>query len=90
MGAFSPARRLNSSEERLLSAHFDDIASLHQVGGNVDLLAVDGEVGVADQLTGLTAGSGETHTVHNVVQTALNQDQQVVAGLAGMRQQRFS
>ena len=24
------------------------------------------------QLTGLTAGGGETHTVHNVVQTALN------------------
>ncbi len=64
-------------------SNFDDIAGLHQIRGDVDFLAVDGEVGVAHQLTGLTASSGETHTIHNVVQTALNQDQQVVTSLTG-------
>ena len=39
--------------------NLDHIAGLDLIGGNVDLPAVDGEVGVAHQLTGLTAGHGE-------------------------------
>ena len=38
---------------------------------------------VVNQLTGLTAGRGEAQTIHHVVQTALHQGQQVLAGLAG-------
>ena len=83
MGAFFTSEALEQLGRTAALSNFDDIASLHQIGGDVDLLAVDGEVGVAHQLTGLTAGSGETQTIHNVIQTALNQDQQVIAGLAG-------
>ena len=61
----------------------DHIAHAHQVGGDVDLVAIDSEMGVVHQLTGLTAGHGEAQTVHHVVQTALHQAQQVLAGLAG-------
>ena len=37
-------------------AHFDHIAGLHLVRGDVDLLAVDGEVSVRHQLTSVAAG----------------------------------
>lgn len=47
--------------------------------------AVDGEVGVADELTGLTAGHRKAHAIDDVVQTALDGDEQVVTGLAGSR-----
>ena len=63
----------------------DHIAGLDEVGRNVDLLAVDGEVGVADELTGLTAGHRKAHAIDDVVQTALDGDEQVVTGLAGSR-----
>ena len=61
----------------------DHIAGLDEVGRNVDLLAVDGEVRMADELTGLTAGHRKAHAVNNVIQTALDRDEQVVTGLAG-------
>ena len=61
----------------------DDVAHLHQEGGDVHPLAVHGEVAVGHQLTGLAAGHGEAQAVHHVVQAALDQGQQVLAGLAG-------
>ena len=61
----------------------DHIAGLDEVGRNVDLLAVDGEVSMADELTGLTAGHRKAHAVNNVIQTALDRDEQIVTGLAG-------
>lgn len=63
----------------------NNIALAYFVGRNVDLLAVDGEVGVADELTGLTAGHRKAHAIDDVVQTALDGDEQVVTGLAGSR-----
>ncbi len=83
MGASSAGQALERQEERLVSLTSITSPALHQIGGNVDLLAVDGEVGVVHQLTGLAAGHGEAQTVHHVVQTALHQAQQVLAGLAG-------
>ena len=40
---------------------------------------------LADELTGLTAGHRKAHAVNNVIQTALDRDEQVVTGLAGSR-----
>ncbi len=54
------------------------------IAGDVDLAAVDGEVAVADQLTRLAAGHCKAQTVNNVVQTALEEAQQVLTGLAGI------
>ena len=65
-----------------LLANSDDVANAHQVGGDVDALAVDGVVAVVDQLTSLAAGGGKAQTVHNVIQTALNEAQQDLAGVA--------
>ena len=61
----------------------DHIAHANQIGGDVDLMAIDGEMGVVHQLTGLAAGHGEAQTIHHIVQTTLYQAQQVLAGLAG-------
>ncbi len=40
---------------------------------------------MADELTGLTAGHRKAHAIDDVVQTALDGDEQVVTGLAGSR-----
>ena len=52
----------------------------HLVRRDVDLLAVDGEVGVAHELTGLTARGAEAQAVDDVVEPHLEQAQQVLAG----------
>ncbi len=83
MGASSPVRRLNATEERLLSLTSITSPTRHQIRRNVDLLTVHGEVGMVHQLTGLAAGHGKAQTIHHIVQTALHQAQQVLAGLAG-------
>ena len=61
----------------------DDITGLDEVRGDVDLLAVDGEVSVRDQLTSVAAGLSKAQTEHDVVQTALHELEQVLTGLAG-------
>ena len=66
-----------------LLTHLDDVAHLHQEGGDVHALAVDGEVTVGHQLTSLTAGHGEAQAIHHVVQAALDESQQILTGLAG-------
>src|SRR4051794_19917490 len=66
-----------------LLAHVDDVVGVDLVGRDVDLLAVDAEVAVRHQLTGVAARPGEPGAVDHVVQTALEQLQQVVTGLAG-------
>ena len=50
------------------------------VGGDVDALAVHGDVAVTDGLTGLLAGAGKAQTEDDVVETALEDAHQVVAG----------
>ena len=49
----------------------DHIADLDQEGGNVDLLAVNGDMTVGDQLTGLLAGQGEAEPKDYIVQALL-------------------
>src|SRR5215208_2011451 len=58
----------------------DDVARLDLVGGDVDLLAVDGHVRVADQLARLVAAAGQAAPVDHVVEPGL---QQLEEGLAG-------
>ncbi len=65
-----------------LLADGDDVAGTDGVGRNVDALAVDGEVAVVDKLSGLTAGVCKAETVDDVVQTALDQAQQNLTGVA--------
>ena len=61
--------------------HLDHITHANQIGRNVDLLAVDGEVSVADQLTGLTAGRGEAQTIHRR-STSVSRFSPVLPGMA--------
>src|SRR5699024_801764 len=68
--------------ERLL-AHRDDVVVLDALAGHVRALAVDLEVAVRDQLTGLTTRAGEPGAVDDVVEPGLEDRQQVVTGLAG-------
>ena len=75
---------LQSLEEGIgsaLLANSNHITGLDQVAGDIYPAAIDGEVTVVDQLTGLTAGVSEAQTVDNIVQSALNQSQQVVTGV---------
>src|SRR5918994_114860 len=67
--------------ERLL-AHVDDVVVGDLEGRDVDLLAVDQEVAVRDELAGLAARPGEAGAVDHVVEAALEELQEVVAGLA--------
>jgi hypothetical protein len=68
--------------QRLLP-DIDDVVGGDLVGGDVDLLAVHLEVAVGHQLAGVATGPGEAGAVHDVVETALQQLEQVVTGLAG-------
>ena len=65
-----------------LSLHVDDVVLRDAVAGDVDLHAVDGEVAVADQLAGHATRAGEPGAVHDVVEPALQDLEQVLAGLA--------
>src|SRR5262245_44067443 len=58
----------------------DHVARAHQVRRDVDLAAVDAEVTVPGELARLGVIGGESHPVDDVVQPALEQDEQVVAG----------
>src|ERR1039458_4267513 len=60
----------------------DDVVLGHPVGRNVHLLAVDHEVAVADQLAGHVPALGKAGPVHDVVQAALQDLEQVLAGHA--------
>src|SRR4051812_14572663 len=79
-------RLTEDDERRHLERLLADVD--HVVGGNlvrrdVDLAAVHLEVAVDDQLAGMAAGPGEAGPVHDVVEAALEELQQVVTGLAG-------
>ena len=81
------AERLARHDERghlqRLLAHVDDVVLRHLERRDVDLLAVDQEVTVGHELAGVATGPGEAGAVDHVVQTALQQLEQVVTGLAG-------
>src|SRR5690606_8283482 len=79
-------RFLRSDERQCLQrlrTNVDDVELRHPVAGDVDLLAVDEEVAVADQLTGLTTGPRKTSAVHDVVAPRFQELKQVVTGLSG-------
>src|ERR1700730_15582567 len=65
-----------------LGRYFDDVALGDPVGRNVHLLAVDLEVAVGDQLAGHVPALGESGPVDHVVKAALQDLEQVLAGLA--------
>ena len=58
----------------------DDIIDAADVGRDVDLLAVDNDMSVADELTGLTAGSSKAHTVDKVVETGFEKLKKLETG----------
>ena len=51
--------------------NFDNFARLYGVGGDVDLTAVYIKVTVTDKLAALCTAGGETHSVENVIEPAL-------------------
>ena len=61
----------------------DDDRGVRAGDPDVDADAVDLEVAVAHELTGLTTGAGDAGAVDDVVQARLEDLQQVVTGLAG-------
>src|SRR3954451_4498752 len=58
----------------------DHVVLPHLVGGDVDAASVDGPVAVADELAGLPARGGEAEAHEHVVEAALEDAQQVLAG----------
>src|ERR1700733_6928138 len=66
-----------------LALDIDDVVLRHPIAGDGHLDAVDREVAVADQLTRHPARAGDPRAVHDVVQPALQDLQQLVTGLAG-------
>ena len=94
-GVLISVQPLRSGDERIVLFHGleagggaalladgDDVAHIHLIGGDVDALAVDGEVAVVDELTSLAAGLGKAQTINRVVQSALDQAQKVLTGVA--------
>src|SRR3954454_21127154 len=66
-----------------LRPHLDDVVLGDEERRDVDLLAVDEEVPVLDQLAGHVAAVREPGPVDDVVETPLQDLQQVLTGLAG-------
>src|SRR3989440_7558579 len=61
-------------------AHLDGVPGLHLKRGDGDRLVVHGDRLMADQLARLGARGSEAHAIHHVVQPALEEPQQVLAG----------
>ena len=66
--------------ERAVTFEGDDVADRAEVGGDVDLLAVDEHVAVVHELTGTSAGAGEAHAEDEVVEAALQDAEEGEAG----------
>src|SRR5664279_5266608 len=66
-----------------LATNLDDVVLGHPETGDVHLVSVDHEVAVTDELASHVTGGGEACPVHDVVQTGLQDAQQVLTGLAG-------
>src|SRR4051794_5356502 len=67
-----------------LGLHGDDVPVANLVAGDVDAAAVDRPVAVADQLPRLPARGREAQADEDVVEAALEQGEQVLAGDAGL------
>src|SRR5579864_2355961 len=77
-------RALDTQLLARLLAHLNDVPRLHLVGRDGHRLLVHGDRLVAHQLARLGTRRRKTHTVDDVVQAALEQPQQVLAGRAGL------
>src|SRR6266705_2237979 len=67
-----------------LRPHLDDVVLAHPVRGDVDLAAVDQDVAVPDELARHVAALGEPGPVDHVVEAALQDLEQHLAGLAAL------
>src|SRR4051812_42925005 len=81
---FSPASARDDERCHLdgLRADLDDVAARDAVGRDVDLVPVDRDVAVADQLARHVARLGEAGAVDDVIESALEDLQQDLTGLA--------
>src|SRR5580700_6718342 len=77
-------RTLDAQLLTRLLAHLHDVAGLHLVGGDGHRLLVHGDRFVAHELACLGARGRKAHAVHHVVQTALEELQQVLTRGAGL------
>src|SRR5450631_1351409 len=64
-----------------LATNVDDVVLGHPEAGDVHLVPVDHEVAMTNQLACHVTGGGEAGPLHDVVQTGLQDAQQVLAGL---------
>ena len=67
-------------KSRAFSRQGDDVALADPVAGDVDPLAVDPHVAVADELAGLGPAGAPAGAVDDVVEAQLEQAQQVLTG----------
>ena len=70
----------NDLERLRLLANADDHTGLDSKRRNVDHLAIDDDMTMADELTGSCAGGSEAQTEHHVVESALKVLQQHLTG----------
>ena len=62
-------------------ANGDHLTGLHLAGRDVANNTIQGDVAVQNQLTGGSAGRGKAQTVHQVVQTGFQEEDEVFTGL---------
>ena len=62
----------------------DDVAGPDGIGRDIDLLVIDFEMAVADQFAGLASRLGEPGAVDDVIETHLQELEQVLADIAGL------
>src|SRR5580692_5035330 len=78
------ARDDHRGELERLARNLDHVVLADAIGRDVDPLAVDHQVAVPDELTGHVPALGEPGPEHDVVQPALEDLQQGLAGTAGL------
>ncbi len=59
---------------------FDHITRLNRIGGDIDLAAIDVEVSMAHELTGLGSAGRQTHAVKSIVKPTLEHAEHQFAG----------
>jgi len=64
-------------------SHRDGVPGAHPVGGDVHAAVVDGEVAMADELTRLGSGAGESQAPDDVVEATLEELEESLSGDAG-------
>jgi hypothetical protein len=73
-------RHYNGFERATSFANLDDVTTLDQVRGNIDLPAVDHEMSMTDKLARLGAGAGKTQTIYDGIESLLEEEQKVFPG----------